>query len=392
MATVDKKTGKVTVQRGDTPATIAKAVSAATGQKVTTAQINQAISANKTLAARQKAGTTVLFTGTTFKVPGIGTTPAGGGAGSGGTTTTETAPDWYLEWQRAQQAQADQTRVSAKAVAKSLAVGLGLRDTIVDKISDLIINQGYTDESVQVAMRDLPEFKERFAGIDKYNKTFAADIASGRKAQAPDPFTYIQLEKDYQEILTRSGLGDLANQSTYAELIGGDVSVEETKSRIVNAYDKINNADELLKTQLRTYFPTLDNTDFAKALLTGKNPEDMAAQLQRKVQRAEISSEMARFNLQPSQAVAAELETLGITREAARTGFGKVAEALTPVQKLAQIYEGTAAGVQEELTAEQFKGLQSQRRKKLEERERAAFAGSAGISTVSLGTSTTGSF
>lgn len=392
MATVDKNTGKVTVQRGDTPATIAKAVSAATGQKVTTAQINSAISANKTLAARQKAGTTVLFTGTTFKVPGIGTAPVGSGdSGTGGTTPDNTPPDWYLEFQRLQQAQQESQRVNAKSVATTLAKSLGLRDTIVDKLFDLQINQGYTEESVQVAMRDLPEFKERFAGIDKYNKTFGAEIAAGTKALPPDPFTYIQLERDYQEILTRSGLGDLANQSTYAELIGGDVSVEETKSRIVNAYDKINNADELLKTQLRTYFPTLDSTDFAKALLTGKNPEDMAAQLQRKVQRAEIGSEMARFNLQPSQAIATELETLGITREAARAGFGRVAEALQPVEKLAQIYEGTAAGVQEELTAEQFKGLQSQRRKKLEESERAAFSGSAGTSIVSLGTNA-GSF
>ncbi len=80
MAKVDKNTGKVTVQKGDTAASIAKAVAAATGQKVTTAQINQAISANKTLAARQKAGSTVLFSGTTFKVPGItaaGPTPSG---------------------------------------------------------------------------------------------------------------------------------------------------------------------------------------------------------------------------------------------------------------------------------------------------------------------------
>ena len=72
MAKVDKNTGKVTVGKGDTPASIAKAVSAATGQKVTTAQISQAISANKTLAARQKAGSTVLFSGTNFKfAPGI---------------------------------------------------------------------------------------------------------------------------------------------------------------------------------------------------------------------------------------------------------------------------------------------------------------------------------
>lgn len=385
MATVDKKTGKVTVAKGDTPAKIAKDLG------ISVAQVNQAISANKTLAARQQAGKTVLFTGTTFTVPGLKPSTETG-AGTGTTPTTTPVPDWWADYQRTVQAEKDAQAVSAKAVAKSLAASLGMSESIVDKISDLIINQGYTEQSVQVAMRDLPEFKERFAGMDKYNKTFASDISSGRKAQMVDPFSYLLLEKDYQEILTRYGLGDLANQGTFAELIGNDVSPLEVQDRVTKAYDKIMNADNLLKTQLKTYFPTLGTSDFAKALLTGKTPEDMAAQLERKFKRAEISSEMARFSIQPTESLAQELETLGVTREEARTGFGKVAEQLQPLSKLAQIYEGTTAGIEEELTAEQFKGLQSQRRKKLTEQEKATFGGSAGTSTVSLGTAGTGSF
>jgi len=223
----------------------------------------------------------------------------------------------------------DRQKVSARAVAKSLASALGMQESIVDKLADLQINQGYTEESVQVAMRDLPEFKQRFAGMDKYNKNFAADIAAGRKAQVVDPFTYLQLEKDYQEVLTRYGLGDMANQNTFAELIGNDVSVQETRDRITNVYDKINNADELLKTQL---------------------------------------------------------ETLGITREAARQGFSTVAENLQPLSKFAQIYEGTTTGLEEELTAETFKGLESQRRKRLVQREIGTFSGESGISRTSLST------
>ena len=381
MATVDKKTGKVTVQKGDTPATIAKSLG------IPVAQVNQAISANKTLAARQQAGGTVLFSGTTFTVPALKATPGTPGAGAGTTTTTtEQVPDWVLEFQREQQAQVESRKVSARAVAKSLASALGMQESIVDKLADLQINQGYTEESVQVAMRDLPEFKQRFAGMDKYNKNFAGDIAAGRKAQVVDPFTYLQLEKDYQEVLTRYGLGDMANQNTFAELIGNDVSVQETRDRITNVYDKINNADELLKTQLKTYFPTLDTTDFAKALLTGKNPEDMAAQLQRKYQRAEISSEAARFGLTANPMLSQELETLGITREAARQGFSTVAENLQPLSKFAQIYEGTTTGLEEELTAETFKGLESQRRKRLVQREIGTFSGESGISRTSLST------
>ena len=67
MAKIDKNTGRVTVQKGDTPAKIAKDLSAQLKQQVTTKQVQQAITQNKTLAARQKAGTTVLFSGTNFK-------------------------------------------------------------------------------------------------------------------------------------------------------------------------------------------------------------------------------------------------------------------------------------------------------------------------------------
>jgi len=67
VAKIDKNTGRVTVQKGDTPAKIAKDLSAQLKQQVTTKQVQQAITQNKTLAARQKAGTTVLFSGTNFK-------------------------------------------------------------------------------------------------------------------------------------------------------------------------------------------------------------------------------------------------------------------------------------------------------------------------------------
>ncbi len=61
MAKVDNKTGKVTVQKGDTPAKIARDLG------ISVAQVNAAIKANPTLAARQSSGKTVLFSGTTFK-------------------------------------------------------------------------------------------------------------------------------------------------------------------------------------------------------------------------------------------------------------------------------------------------------------------------------------
>lgn len=66
MAKVDTKTGKVTVQKGDSISSIAKAVTTATGKKFTTAQITQAIKQNTVLGPRLGTGKTVLFSGSSF--------------------------------------------------------------------------------------------------------------------------------------------------------------------------------------------------------------------------------------------------------------------------------------------------------------------------------------
>jgi hypothetical protein len=104
MAKVNPNTGKVTVQKGDTPKKIAADISKATGQKVTTAQVKNAISANQTLNARQQSGNTVLFSGTTFKVPQAVVPKApppppggtGGGGGGGGGISYSYSSDPYV--------------------------------------------------------------------------------------------------------------------------------------------------------------------------------------------------------------------------------------------------------------------------------------------------------
>jgi hypothetical protein len=284
-----------------------------------------------------------------------------------------------------QQAQTQQKRQSAFDIAKAFAVQYGLGESIADRIVDLTVNQGYTETAVTLALQQSPEYKARFSGLEKYKQNFATDIASGRKAQPLTPAQYIKAEQEYQEILNRYGVGDLASQETFADLIGGDVSALELKDRVENVYDRIRNADSVLKEQLATYFPTLTEADFAKSLLTGKNPEDMATSLKRRVSQAEISSEAARAGLGGlTVGRAAELEQMGITRTLARAGYSRIAEQQSVLEKLGGIYQQDVTGIQTELEAEQFQGLASQRRKKLEQTEQATFAGRSGTSQVSL--------
>lgn len=275
-------------------------------------------------------------------------------------------------------------RQSAFDFIRTQAENLGLGVSIADRIIDFVAQKGYTPEAINLAIQDTPEFKSRFAGIQKYKENFASDIAAGKKAVQPTPAEYIAYEKQAQNVLNRFGLADLANQETYAELIGSDVSIVEVTDRITDVYDRIQNADDVLKTQLATYFPKYQTADFARALLTGKTPDDMASQLKKRLTTAEIASEASRAGLAVGEERATQLQAMGVSRTLARTGYAKIAEQQSTLEKLGSIYQQDVAGLQTELEAEQFQGLASQRRKKLTETEQAAFAGRAGTTQVSL--------
>lgn len=283
-------------------------------------------------------------------------------------------------------------RQSAFDLLRKYAEDFDMPASIADRLIDLVANQGYTGTAITLELQNTPEFKERFAGIEAYKKAFASDIAAGKKAAAPTPSDYINLERNYQTVLTKYGLGELASRDTYAKLIGGDVSLAEVTDRVANVYDRVMNADDVLKQQLTQYFPTFGATDFARTLLTGTTPADMAGQLQRKLAAAEISSEAARAGLTTGVERAQELQAMGVSRGIARTGYSKIAEQKTGLERLSSIYQQDVTGLQTELEAEQFQGLASQRRKKLTEQEKSSFSGKAGTSQSSLSGGTKGMF
>lgn len=331
--------------------------------------------------------------------------PRGGGAQTPALTITREEaglpslpgqPDPFeqmREWQREQERMANEIkRQSAYDFARELARAYDLGEGIVDRLIDFVANKGYTDTAIRLAMQDTPEYKERFAGIEMYRKNFAEDIAAGRKAAPLTPADYIKAEKDYQEILNRYGLQPLATRGTYAKLIGGDVSAAEVTDRIVNVYDKIRNADDVLKEQIRTFFPMYNESDFAYAMLTGTSPEDMANVLKNKLSGAEISSEAARAGVGIGYERAMELQSLGVSRSLARAGYSNIATQQRRLGMLGSIYETDITDLQTELEAEQFQGLASQRRKRLQERETAEFSAKAGTSQVSLAQQAGGSF
>jgi hypothetical protein len=410
MAKVDKKTGRVTVQKGDTPKSIAKAVSAATGRKVTAAQINQAISANKTLAARQKAGSTVLFSGTSFKIPGVTTTTTSTPSGNApiaktitnrvtndngsitifyndGTSETiggATLPD-------SADTMREESRRSAFALLEKEFTDNGLI-TLIPEIKRFM-KEGYGAEEASLLLPTTEAYKTRFAG-NEGRKTLGLPVYT--------PGQYITAEQTYRDLFNQYNLGELANQETYNSLIGGAVSIDEAKARVDNVFSRIDKASDELKTQLSNYLgaygvgdPTKQRSQIALALMKG--PQGIN-ELETSLRKANIRTGAATSNINVAEENISQLEkqlsTSGLSTEQignlSREAYANIAEVQPTVTKLSEIYGEQTPGLTRELEQEAFFGLASQRRKKLQEREKATFGGQAGISTASLAQRTAG--
>jgi hypothetical protein len=404
MAKVDSK-GKVTVERGDTPAKIAKDLG------ISVAQVNAAIKANPTLAARQSSGKTVLFSGTTFKVPGVGTTSTTGGTPaartetgrvtnadgsititySDGTSETigggnRTLPDPYAATQEA-------NRRSAFALLEKEFTDNNLT-TLVPEIKRFM-TEGYGAEEASLLLPTTEAYKTRFAGNEGRKKLGLSTYTPGQ---------YLAAEQTYRDLFGQYNLGELANQNTYTALIGGAVSIDEAKARVDNVFSKIDNAPSELRAQLNNYLgaygvgdPTKQRSQIALALMQG--PEGIN-QLDTSLRKAYIRTGAATSKVDVAEENISQLEkqltTAGLSTEQIGTlskqAYSNIAEVQPTAEKLANIYGEDTTNLSKELEQEAFFGLASQRRKKLQEREKATFSGQSGMSQASLGRSQAGSF
>jgi hypothetical protein len=139
-------------------------------------------------------------------------------------------------------------------------------DRFVNNIASIIddyARQGYTAETISVLLPTTEPYKARFSGN-------TGRLAAGLSALSPAE--YLQAEDQYNEVLKRFNLGDLAQRDTFSTLISGQVSAAELTDRVVNVYDRIRNADPALRSEIDRVESLsrgqLSDADFAKALLT----------------------------------------------------------------------------------------------------------------------------
>lgn len=220
--------------------------------------------------------------------------------------------------------------------------------------------------------KSIPEFTNRFSGIFALQER----RLKGEAIDVPTIAEYIRSQQRLGDILRRSALGDLANETFLNTVMATGKSVDESVEIITDVFDLIDNAPAPVKQQIAKTYPTVTRAQLATALLTG--PEGVK-KLQRTVKEAGVIAAGSMQGINVSEALASDLVSKGQTFQTAGAGFGRVAQILPEAQRLTSFETGitpSLAYTTEQAVSATFdqNAIELQRLADLAEREGARFS------------------
>ncbi len=198
----------------------------------------------------------------------------------------------------------------AMAQIKSIFNTYGL-STLYSKIEGYV-RAGYNADTVALMLRETPEYQARFPAM----KTLTG---RGRAITEAD---YIGYEQGAAGLEQQYGLPKGMLMGNVTGLLEADVSVMELKDRVTLASAASIQAPQELKDTLSKYY-NIGSGGLAAYWL---DPAIATPLLEKQYATAQIGAEALRQNIGLDLSIASELEGLGVTQEAARTGFGEVAK------------------------------------------------------------------
>jgi hypothetical protein len=239
-----------------------------------------------------------------------------------------------------------------------------------------------------IAGRDDPAMKpftDRFAPIYKLQ-----DLkAGGASVEVPTIGEFVKSQQAMGDIFRRSNLGDLAVDSYTGELIGKGIAVSTVAENITKVFDVIDQAPKEQKDTFSRFFPTVDRSKLAKALLTGTKG---FAELDREVKGYQVLAAAETQGIGANTltdgitaAQASNYAASGATYQSTLAGFGQVAQARQTEQKLAEISGQKSMGVAG--LAEAVIGKKASALSELEKltlQEEARYKAKAGTTSASL--------
>lgn len=219
-----------------------------------------------------------------------------------------------------------------------------------------------------------PLFNKEFAGYLKLVSN--PNNTTGIRTLAE----YNNARKTYRETFQWYNLKELATNENIDKFLEGNVSAVEAQARMQAAYDAIQGADDVLRSQLGSL--NLKDQDLAKALLLG---EDGRVELENKIKTASVMAGEVEAGIR-SQIGAGQLAKQGIGRAEAARGLAQTKMQLPGYQQEAKRMNQDVTTLQKELEQENVLGLASQRRKRIQQSGVARFSGTSGTMQTSLKT------
>ena len=241
-----------------------------------------------------------------------------------------------------------------------------------------------TEEAINLALYQaenenaIPEFTSRFKGI------FALRDAKqkGAAITVPTIAEFFATEAKMGEVLRTAGLGELATEDFLGGVIGQQKSVNEVASLISDVFNAIDYAPKELKESLSTYFPGVDRTAIAKAILTG--PEGAQA-LSQKIKGVSVMTAAQQYGMNVDLATATDIANRGYDYGTALTGYGQVA-GLGRANTLAEFTGGKFTQQQAQSAVFMKNASDLGQLSSLKDVEQARFAGESGTMKGSFST------
>lgn len=210
-----------------------------------------------------------------------------------------------------------------RAVLEQYGLG-GLASRLYELYTRDLITIDMTDDQKLLALKDTPEYKERFK---------ANELRKQRGLMERPPSEIIGLERQYQAIMNANGLpsGFYDNKDDYVNFIAGDVSPGELQSRIDEGFNAVSQANPETVRQMKELYGVNEGNLVAYFL----DPVRTETVIKRQAQAAQRSAQARlQAGMQLSQQQAEQLVAEGVTQQEAQAGFGRISaerELYTPI-------------------------------------------------------------
>lgn len=181
-----------------------------------------------------------------------------------------------------------------------------LYNTVVD-----FIKNGYDAEAVTVLIRTTPEYKQRFPAME----------ALTQKNRAISEAEYIAYEQQAAGLERRYGLPEGMLMGNVTKLLTNEVSPTELNDRVLLASSAAIQAPQDVKDTFKNYYG-IDSGGMTAYFL---DPDVATPLLEKQYASSIIGTEAARQGVGIDVYGSENLQSLGITQDQARQGFGTVA-------------------------------------------------------------------